>query len=231
MNKVLAIIGIIISSIGIVASFKAAAPTALAVLALGFAVLGYAIWALYFRKAIDVRHMGYHYEFMDPTGKLVKIVRTERVAVNVPQVTTLWARSLTTTGKFENFASNIGQLSIEESTGGGKNVRVDFERPLKRDEEIEWILTYGVRNGFAEQAESVSLNSIYGSRTAEITIRYHPNRVPKTVRRTLFIGGQERELGEPLVPNDKVPTVTWRFRPRVGGEYSLHWRYDEGADK
>ena len=222
-EKLLGFVGAALSAAGLVATLMGAEWGARASVVLGLVLMALAIWALSSRRPLYILSIDYSYEVADPSGNLAHITRSVKARVLSRHVTTLWARSLTTTGHYENFFSNLGKISYEESTGGGLNVRVDMERPLRLGSEVLWVLKYDARGAFTQKFESVSISGIMGRPRAELNFRFHPSRVPRLVRRIMFRNGVEYEVEPPYSPNEQSPEVTWRFRLRPGAEHSLHW--------
>src|SRR5216117_2704588 len=99
-DRFLTVIGVVLGLAGLgvaVASFTAVGVTCL-VVGLGIALV--ALWVLLLGKPIVLRSLQYRYEYLDPDGNVVTVTRTANYKIKSRGVTTLWARSLTTTGTF-----------------------------------------------------------------------------------------------------------------------------------
>lgn len=227
LDRLIVIVGILISLIGLIAVFKGATVISWGLLALGIFLILLAGWKIWVQRTLNTKHVGYCYNFLDEKGNVVGIKRTAILRANVRGITTVWARSLTSTGEYRNFRSNEGRVSLEESTGGGINLRVDFDRPLPMGKDFTWILSYEAHGAFTMTVESVSYTARQGSPSAELVVEFLPTRVPIRIWKTRFMNDSEANLGDLAIENTNVPIVSWVFKPLAGGEYSLHWRMPE----
>jgi hypothetical protein len=231
-DRLIGIIGIAISTIGVIAGYRTDSLVGWLVLLLGFALMTYAAWHVWIQNPLSMLSIRYSYKFLDPAGENVEVERSQCIRPNTPHVTTLWARSLTTTGESVDFQTNKGSVSVDESTGGGLNVRVDFDRALKKGKDFTWVLRYRGLQCFTSQRESVSYNANQRSPIAEIRVEFHERGIPERAWATRFSDYVETDLGVIEISRGARPTALWSFRPTAGSEYSLHWempRHEQDA--
>lgn len=225
-DRLIGLLGLLLAVAGILLSLGMQHVATWGVFLAGASLFVYALWRIYYLPDASLVELIFRYDFQDPEGRLVLATRTAEYVVRGKSVTTLWARNLTSTGDLRNFRTNEGELTVEEATGGGVDVRVDFFRPLTPGRKYLWVVSYECVDSFTKERESACYTAVGLSKWGGLEVRFHPDGVPSEVRRVLHRKGQELgfEGDDFAQPTQDSPLVRWRFRTKRRGYYCIQWK-------
>ena len=228
LDRSLAITGIIVSAMGVLFCLGKFSFGWILFIS-GLLLCLYAVRKIYSASPVTKISRSHLYEFKDPAASIVESTRIGVYQINAKNVTMLRARCISATGELKKFRTNVGTLKIDEASGGGLCVRVDLDRPPKPRSELTWILSFEGHNCFAEKHESVSYTALEKWENGTLSIRFHPDRFPQIVKKTLYSGGKETVLEEVSLTKE-LPSIDWDFKPKRGEDYLLQWTWPDVSD-
>lgn len=221
LDRALGVIGLILTIVGLVYPLKITYHWILPLVGI-LAIL----YSLYTELLPPTKNKFYCY-YYDLTDNDKGIVRGKKITVykiyknNVTQLTT---SGLSSTGKYEDFKSNIGGIATQTNAGGSIKVICNVDVPFKKGTEVTWVLTYTLKNSFDENEEEVGVPTIDKSKIGSFFLEFDPKRMPYEIRK--IVSKNKRTLyKEQIKMNSECPQCFWRFTSKFGRIYSIKWKW------
>ncbi|MBT4482480.1 MAG: hypothetical protein HOC71_02240 [Candidatus Latescibacteria bacterium] len=220
-DRIIGIIGFVVSVLGIVAIPKMS--VGWVTLATGIVLISFFVFKT---RQPEFLYLFSCFIYDFTSGRdIVKGRKLVLFKVTKPGITRLEATGLTSTGRYENFKSNIpGRLSVLKDDGGALKVRCDLEKSLRIGKEINWILSYDLVDSFDSETEEVCIPCLSKCRTGALHVVFSPEDPPIELIKVVSKNGIDM-TSENVKFNHELPEVYWRFPIKFGLIYTFRWQW------
>ena len=219
-DRLLAILGLLIGIAGLLLSARGW--FGFVILVIGILILLYAIWLYIVCPPYKDIYIGFRYDFLDQMAEVVRVTRKTSFKVCGKNVTSVTPKTLTASGKLENFRSSLGKVARFEPAGGGFNLRIDFDEALPVGSVQMLALRFDAVACFALESESVAFYGVKGLTFGELEVNFCSERVPVSVRKVINTRGKKQIVEQCKLAKD-FPSVCWQFRPKAGVDFLVEW--------
>ena len=161
-------------------------------------------------------------DISDAAGKSAKLLRCMTARANHKGITEFWCRNISADGAIANIRIDNVEPAFIKTEAGDKQVCKRFDRPLKRGQKFDMVLSYELADSFPGTTEGLIHVVECQTKRLRLVVTLPDARNAKAARMSLRYGGQiHKDLPAPTITGRRIEFETkWT---KLGAEYSLEW--------
>ena len=227
VDRVLAIVGIIIGVPAFLALFIQSAHKREAILSLIIIalVVGFRMLLTYKRRRpqFSIRSVKKHFVIHDAAGATASFEGTRKMRANFKGATEFWYRNIVQDGSIANIKIDGKNPDVTETVCGTTHICKRFARPLEEGEEFETSFSYDLANSFTNpKREGVIHNNGFRTDEVELTVDL-PRPCTRAEFRRTFVGDEGELLPSPTLSNGNLRITAKVKKPLIGASYHVEW--------